>query len=434
MKENINSVLKNCLLKVTPSEEETKKINAIIKDFLEKAKKQIKTLRIGAECFLGGSFAKNTAIKKDHYDIDIFVRFEKRHAGGDISKFTAKILKKMRKKAIKIHGSRDYFRIVVERNIFIEIIPVMDVKKPEDAENVTDLSYSHVKYIIKKIKKIKISDEIRLAKAFCYANKCYGAESYINGFSGYALELLIVYYGSFLKFIREMAKAGANKEGRKKIIIDIEKKYKNQNEILMDINASKLQSPIVIVDPTFKKRNAAAALSKETFERFAGACRDFLKNPREEAFEIKRTDIEKIREGAKKNGSEFILIETKTDRQEGDIAGSKLLKFYRHLEDEISRWFEVKNKGFNYNQKRAARFYFVVKRKKDILINGPSINQKEHAAAFKKEHPDYFIKEGRIYSQASMELDIKKFVKKWKDKNHGKIKDMSITGLEIIAL
>jgi len=52
----------------------------------------------------------------------------------------------------------------------------------------------------------KILDEIRIAKAFCYANNCYGAESYISGFSGYALELLVYHYKSFLKFIKSMVK------------------------------------------------------------------------------------------------------------------------------------------------------------------------------------------------------------------------------------
>ncbi|MBD3252791.1 hypothetical protein GF386_03610, partial [Candidatus Pacearchaeota archaeon] len=53
----------------------------------------------------------------------------------------------------------------------------------------TDLSYFHVNHILKKIKKNKnLSDEIRLAKKFAYSQNCYGAESYIHGFSGYALE------------------------------------------------------------------------------------------------------------------------------------------------------------------------------------------------------------------------------------------------------
>ena len=125
-----------------------------------------------------------------------------------------------------IHGSRDYLRIKISPSFFIEVIPAIKIKNPKEAENITDLSYSHVNYIKRKIKSQKILDEIKLAKVFCYANHCYGAESYINGFSGYGLELLIYYYGSFLKFIKTVSKI------KEKTVLDIEKDYKNKQEIL----------------------------------------------------------------------------------------------------------------------------------------------------------------------------------------------------------
>jgi tRNA nucleotidyltransferase (CCA-adding enzyme) len=93
---------------------------------------------------------------------------------------------------------------------------VKKISKPKEAENITDLSYSHVNYIKKRIKNKKILDEIRIAKAFCYATNTYGAESYIGGFSGYAIELLVYHYGSFLKFIKAISKLDGKKE-----IIDI---------------------------------------------------------------------------------------------------------------------------------------------------------------------------------------------------------------------
>ncbi|MEJ2268137.1 MAG: hypothetical protein P8X70_03615, partial [Nanoarchaeota archaeon] len=163
--------------------------------------------------------------------------------------------------------------------------------------------------------------EIKLAKVFCYANNCYGAESYIRGFSGYGLELLIHYYGSFLKFIKAISKA------KNKIIIDIEKHYKNKNEILMNVNNSKLKSPIILIDPTYKQRNVLAALSKETFTRFQKVCRKFLENPSIKDFEIKEIDLEKIEKNTKNKNYEFILIKAETKKQQGDIAGTKLLKF-----------------------------------------------------------------------------------------------------------
>ena len=130
-----------------------------------------------------------------------------------------------------------------------------------------------------------------------------------------------------------MAKVNA----REKLVIDTEKQYKNKNIVLMDVNAAKLKSPVVLIDPTHKQRNVLAALSEETFKKFQKACVGFLKNPSIKSFENKGVDFETLKENAKKKKNEFALLEAMTDRQEGDIAGSKLLKFYNHLAEELGR-------------------------------------------------------------------------------------------------
>src|SRR3989344_1191641 len=240
MKKNTNSVLKEALEKVKPNEEELRIINSLIKEFIKLLEKGKKSLKISAEIFVGGSSAKGTIIKKEHYDIDVFIRFDKKYFGSDkksnVSDLTEKMLKNTKNKQ-KIHGSRDYFRIKASKNLFFEIVPVKKIKNQKEAENITDLSYFHVNYVKRKLK-VKFLDEVRLAKAFCHAAGCYGAESYIKGFSGYALELLIYHYRSFLKFIAAMSKVNA----REKLVIDTEKQYKNI--VLMNLNAAKLQSPI----------------------------------------------------------------------------------------------------------------------------------------------------------------------------------------------
>ena len=441
----INSILTEVLEKIKTPKEDLEFIEVNLKEFLKEVRKRIKKNKINAELFVGGSFAKGTVILKDYYDVDIFIRFDKKHK--EISKLTQKILKGI-KNVSKVHGSRDYFRIKKGPNFFIELVPVKKVSNPKQAENITDLSYSHVKYIKKKIKNKKILDEIRLAKAFCYATNTYGAESYINGFSGYGLELLVYYYGSFFKFIKVMAKErkkskkGKNiwskeygkkwEEMRKKIVIDIEKDYKTRQMVLFDINASKLSSPIILIDPTYTQRNVLAALSKATFEKFQKACKDFLKKPSIKAFEIKEVDLKKIKKDAKKQKFEFILLKAKTNKQKGDIAGSKLLKFYKYLGSQIEKYFKIKNKGFNYDKNKSARYFFVVENKKEILIQGPRLKNKKHIKRFKEKHKNCFTKKGRIYAKDKIDFNIKEFIKNWKRKNKKIMKEMSIIGLEII--
>lgn len=422
---NIKKILEEVLEKSNPSKEELDYIKKSVSVFSQIVKSNIKKLRINAELFVGGSFAKGTVIKKDKYDVDIFIRYDKKYKNEELSILTKKILGNVKNVSI-IHGSRDYFRINYGENFFIELIPVRKVNNPKEYENITDLSYLHVNYINKKVKSNKILDEIKIAKAFCYANHCYGAESYINGFSGYSLELLVYYYRGFMNFIRAMSKV--RKE--EKCVIDIEKKFRNKKSVLIDLNSSKLNSPVILIDPTYKQRNALAALSQEVFERFQKVCRDFIKNPSIKAFEIKKVDIDKIKEDALKKRKEFILIEAKTSKPEGDIAGSKLLKFYNYIEKEIGKLYVIKNKGFNYNNKQSARYFFVVEKKKEILFPGPFIKDNKNVQNFKKEHKNIFKKGDRLYAKEKVNLSLKEFVNKWKVKNAHIINEMYINDLK----
>ena len=161
--------LKKIIKKIKP-----KKID--VQPFLNKVNAELKSNKLNAEAVLGGSLAKDTYLQDT--DVDIFVKFNLAYKNKDISQLLEKALKKF--KPIKVHGSRDYFHIKE-----YELVPVLDCKDSSEIMNVTDVSPLHVNWIKKHIK--NKADEIRLVKQFCKANGVYGAESNINGFSGYIL-------------------------------------------------------------------------------------------------------------------------------------------------------------------------------------------------------------------------------------------------------
>jgi len=420
-----DSVLKEVLLSINPPKEDVKSINVFLKEFIPELERGIKSLRIDASVFVGGSYAKGTMIKKGRYDVDVFIRFNGKYRGKDISKLAKEALSKTKRKFSVVHGSRDYFHMDVEDNFYIEIIPVINTKNAKEAENITDLSYFHVGYIRKKIKNKKILDEIKIAKAFLHACRCYGAESYIRGFSGYAVELLICHYKTFMNFAKSLAKIS------EKTIIDIEKLYKNKTEIMMNMNGAKIESPIIVIDPTYKERNALAALSEETFEKAREACKEFLKKPSRENFEMKKIDLEKIKKSAEKRGTGFCVVEIKTDKQEGDIAGSKLVKFYNHLAEELEKYYRISSKGFEYNGKQEAEIFFAGKTKGEYIITGPNAKDQKNRDAFESRHESVFVKGNRIYAREICDDKIGEFIAEWKIKNAEKIEEMSITELEI---
>jgi len=417
----LNEIFQRELSRISLSDIEEREILSHTKFMVESLEKNLIKKKINAEVFVGGSLAKKTLIKKKIQDVDVFIRFDK---SEDIEKLSS-CFSEINGKLEKVHGSRDYFRLKFKEIIF-EIVPVLKVSKPENAENITDLSYFHVSYVTKEIRKNpKLKEDIKLAKSFCYAQNCYGAESYIRGFSGYSLELLVIHYGGFLKFLKSVAQI------KDKVVIDPSKFYKNKNDVLESMNESKLDSPIIFVDPTFKQRNALAALSYLTFYEFRDACQKFLKNPNLKYFEEKEVEEDKLIKYAKKRKLEFLKLIIKTDRQEGDIAGTKLYKFYNFLLGEIGGYFKIVKKEFVYNHKQVAIVYLILKSEKEILRKGPPIANPINLAKFKKKYPHAYIKDHKAFAKIKIDFTGKKFIDILKKKYRMVIREMGIVKLDI---
>ena len=417
----IKDIFKEQFGLIDPSKEEIKAISDETKEITQEVLVKIKKAKIRAEIFIGGSFAKNTIIKKEKYDVDIFIRFDPKYNDEEISKLLAKIVPAGSK---CLHGSRDYFKKEDnDLHVEFEIIPTIKIKKPLEARNITDLSYFHVSYVAKKLKaNKKLTNEIKLAKSFIHGAECYGAESYINGFSGYAVELLIIHYGSLLNFIKKIAASNEDK-----IIIDQEKYYKNKDEVMKKINESKLKSPIVLIDPTFKERNAMSALSGETFARFREFCVKFLKNPSNNFFKIK----DKKGEFEKKH-KDLIKIEIKTDKQAGDIAGTKLKKFYGFFVKHATRFFDISASEFLYDEKlNLGNILLVAKQKKEIVFSGPPVSMEENLKKFKLEHKNIKIIKGQAFAyEKSIGFD--DWFNEFKCKDEKLLGGMDISELRIV--
>ncbi len=372
------------LKKITPDKNERKAVLDISKNFISKLNSKFKE----GKAVLGGSIAKDTWIKGDS-DIDVFAVFNKRHE--NISKILEKRLKEAKFKIKKIKGSRDYFQ-VKQGNYNFEVVPILNIKRAENAKNITDISPLHARWIKKKGN--KILNEIRLTKAFCKANKLYGAESYIKGFSGYTLEVLTIYYGSFNNLIKNATKW---KEG---MIIDIEKHYDG-------LNQSK-KSPLIVIDPVQHDRNTSAALSKKKFEGFIEKAKEFSRNPSEGFFEMKNIDEEKLK-GA-------LVLEAKSLKGKRDVVGSKLLKALDFIANRLKdEGYEVEDYDWEWNDK--IKFWYFIKEDKlseKYKHFGPPIKEEGHLKIFKRKYKKYKLlkDDGRVYVELERKYkDVFSFVK-----------------------
>ena len=409
MRKNIGKIMKEELERIKPSEDDEKKIGAIVREFVLKLNSKLKKYK--AEAVMGGSFVKGTTIKKKRYDVDLFVLFKedekmlgnsknfqraKNQRFLSISDKLEKALKELKVKYSRLPGSRDYFSIDSEVSgikFKTEIVPVFRIKKSEEARNVTDVSMLHVNYVKNKIRKNpKLPDEIRLAKALCYAQNCYGAESHIKGFSGYCLEILTCYYGSFLNLMKN-----ASKWNQKKII-DPGKHYKNENEIMTEVNEAKLMSPLVLIDPVQMNRNAAAALDNEKYNLFIESAKKFLKNPSGKLFEKKEFDPKRFIETAKKKKLSLFEVYARSERVKEDISGAKLLKLHNVLIGTLKKEeYEIMQEWDFSDQKSVS--YFALKSPKVILQKGPPVARAKHAKEFKNRWKKVFVKNGDLYTK-----------------------------------
>jgi len=401
--DKIRKIFARQLLSIKPSDNEIAKVKQLVLEFGALLNLELKKPRIKAEVFVGGSLAKNTIIKKkEKYDIDFFVRFDYSKYSGkssELSEILAKpverLAKKLKIRIEKIHGSRDYFNLSYKA-IFLEIIPILKIKKASEAKNITDISPLHVSYVVNKLaKRRKLADEIRLAKTFCYVQGCYGAESYIKGFSGYSLEALCIYFGSFLNFL----KGAAQWSLAKKIIIDSAKHYKNKNCILTLLNESKLQSPLILIDPVQKERNVTAAISSETFENFLKSVNEFLKKPSDEFFKIKIDVSEDLRKKAKARKAQFNAFAIESSSDKLDIAGAKSLRISKFILNLMKKYgFAVLDSKFVFDVVMKKGFFYVVCKNPSARteLSGPPVGLEKYVAEFKKKYKKTSVKNGKI--------------------------------------
>jgi len=357
--------------------------------FLAKLNSELKKHKLNAEAAAGGSIAKGTFLKGDH-DVDLFVKFSKEYLSEKLADHLEKALSKF--KFSRVHGSRDYFQIK-SKNFVFEIIPVYNVSFAHEIVNITDASPLHVKWVKSQFeKKPELADQIRLVKAFCKAQGVYGAESYIKGFSGHVLDILVIYYGGFMELLKNAVKWSP------KQVIDFYNTYKGKAVEML--NPSKTDSPLVLVDPVQSNRNAAASLSNEKFYTFIEKAEEFLKNPSAKFFEKKKFSLADIKKRA--NDNQLILLHAKALEGKEDIVGSKLLKSYSYIRNQlVINNFKLHDSGWNWDKKNTAIFWYITDKKeipKTYNWEGPPVNSNDFVKLFKDKHKITFEKDGRVYA------------------------------------
>lgn len=387
--------MESILALIKPTRAEMKKVELAIASFLKPLNSKLKE----GEAILGGSGAKGTWLSGNH-DLDIFVAFP-------LSKYAARsaeladILEKALKKAFpkmafqRLHGSRDYFQLVYQ-GFNIEAVPILSISRAAQAVNITDVSPLHTRWVKKRPAKIK--DEILLAKQFCKANRLYGAESYIAGFSGYVLEILVSHYGSFKRLL------SASLKWKPREVVDVEKHYPKK-DALFHLNKSKTLSPLIVIDPVDKDRNAAAALSEKVFLQFQETARRHLKTKSADFFTKKEITFHEWKKEAQKRLHHGVWAEVLLPAGKEDVVGVRLVKALEFLEKQLKP-FQINDSGWLWDKKDKAALYLDLATEKRPVFEvraGPPLHLKEHVIDFKKKNKDCYVLKDKIMARVPVE-------------------------------
>jgi len=327
----IGEILERIKKEVTPSKEEVNKLSEIAEKVKKRVEEASKIVGVEAEPLVVGSFAKGTFLKGEG-DLDIFVLLPKHLGRGVLNTLGLKIAEiASHGKGVKAYAEHPYLRFY-EDGIKIDLVPALKVEKPDEGLTAVDRTPFHLQFVNSKLDDT-LRAEVRLLKKFMKGVGVYGAEARTLGFSGYVCELLTIKHRSFLKVVEEGARWHPPT-----LVKLTQEEYKGG------------MSHLVVVDPTDSSRNAAAAVSRESYAKFIAACQSFLERPSLEFFYPKEVEVSAFEYG-EKHSRNLVLLIFETSPLVEEVAWSEIRSSAKGLGEHLEKagfgvlgvWFYAKD-------------------------------------------------------------------------------------------
>ena len=314
---------KTILDDIKPSEDDEKKVQHLSNKLIDIINTTAQDKGFTAEAVLLGSVAKKTWISsenKEDVDIDIFIKFPLTTSLEDLKvqglELAYDCIKTLNGTYEERYASHPYLSGIID-GYPVDLVPCYDIKESKELKSAVDRTILHTNYIRENLKPNQ-ENEVRLLKRFMKMVGTYGSEFKVGGFSGYLCELLIINYGSFLEVLQN-----ALTEWQPGHKIDL-KKFGTSN--LFD-------EPMVVVDPTDKNRNVAAALTLQKMSEFRVAAANFLDNPKKSYFYPKhiKYDLKSIKDEFEERETHSIILSFPSPNIPADALNPQIRKTEKSL-------------------------------------------------------------------------------------------------------
>lgn len=376
----IKSVCRKALEWIMPSEEERARTLEFTRLLLESLKRELSKDNVNAEVQIEGSIAKDTWLAGEK-DIDIFVLLPQEYGRDYFQKVLEAAKRVSEGNYLEAYAEHPYIEAYID-GFTVNFVPCFMVKNPAEAKSSVDRTPFHTQYVKNRLNE-PLKNEIRLLKAFMHGIGVYGAEIKVGGFSGYLCELLVLYYGSFIRVLE------AASRWRRGEVIDIEEHYKSPEEARRAFR----NEPLIVVDPVDRNRNVASAVRINRLSEFILASRLFLKNPDIKFFKpqvIEPYSSEKLLKVMNERGSTLIFVKTGAIRAVPDILWGQLFKSQRAILNLLRQFdFDIIRSDVWSDEKETNVFVFEVSSRLLPPIKrhvGPPIDKISNCEDFLKKH------------------------------------------------
>lgn len=406
-----NTLKTQILKKISPSKEELKILHKLTQNFISKINTLKEKNSFNFDVQMGGSYAKNTHLK-GNFDVDLFFIFSPVVQDGEKQKQLEQTLQQIGVEYSLQRGSRIYFSGIYKEEgvgeFKFECVPTQTFEDISQIINSTDVSIFHVNNFQSEVSKNpQLPDEVRLAKQWCKSKKLYGAESYIQGFSGHSIECLLIQLQTFENFILFLCTMEYGQ-----ILYFNKQKYEMSKDKL---------SALIIQDPIIPTRNASSALSDNIFYRAKFEAIKQLKSSISQTdFEIKsfKNYDEFYAEFIKNYISNTLIIELSfsdlnTSDETIDSIGSKSLRSLKKFTSYVSSLgFEILNTKFEFSEQFSKILYCIEFESLDIskyyYKKGPSLDLNSsiiNSFLFANSHKHIIIKKSYLHTLELREVN-----------------------------
>ncbi len=379
---DIFNIKKQTLEVIKPTLKEREKYKLKLSKMIKKiqkfaSKKGIPLIKV----VVAGSFARNTALK-DNTDFDLFLLFNPHLDVQKIVDYNKKIIYSCfwNRRLIESYSEHPYVQYQ-RKKYKIDFVPAYEIKNYTERKTAVDRTPLHLKYLLNNMTE-KHKNEVLILKQFLKNNLLYGSDQNINGFSGYLVELLILYYKDFENFLLQFPKL------RKGSRLALEKDEKKE-----------FKDALIVIDPIDPLRNVAAALSEKNFERTQKLCKLFSESSDKDFFfSSPDPDLEKV-----------LIYKLKKPEKNTDILYGMVNRILKKIKTAVPEINE-----FNSYQDSDLYLIFSLSeynKEKTFEVKGPFVKDVENCEKFKEKHTSVYEKNGSLFAkEENVETNVEKII------------------------